>query len=266
MQINNQPNLQNFQGFLKFKTAQNLVKIVDANKISTIASGAAIVSQGFNLCIYNKDLVNPLTTEARISPNHRNTSGVKAYREEIPIAIKVQQIIYSDPRMGLPNNYTPMLYRDKEHISNPYIEGSDYVVISDKKMSDALVVAAKTSGVVDISKDCGEIPWQGVLALDNYYLPIIKNNSIAKLGFDVAEAYMSSAQGIAAAESEIKAEDVLISINENPIEDISKENVNMNSGEALLNQEIVEEYRNGKHYLTEDEKLEIVDFLGCEED
>ena len=253
MKLNNQPTSPNFQGYLKFKTAKNVVKTVDASKIATIVTGSAIIAQPFYLYKYDEDKVDFYKNDqTKTSPNGRSTAGVTLSRESFPIKVKVHQLIYSDPRVGLPDNYSSNFhYKSEDHMSNPYVEGSDYIVLDDKKMNDAFVSAIKSNEIVNIVDDCGQIPWNGIWDLNKKYSPMI-TDKFTYSGESVAEAYMDSASGLAVAEKEIGAKNVIMSVNPSNSD-------KLNCPECI--DKIVDRYHGKEPELTEDEKLEIVDIL-----
>ena len=254
MEINNLSSSQNFQGYLKFKTTKNVVKTIDPSKIAAIVTGVAVIKQPFYLYKYDENYINLHKDEhTKTSPDGRSTAGVTVDREYLPIEVTVQQLIYSDPRVALPDTYSSdMRYNSKNSISNTYVEGSDYIVLNDKKMNDAFMSAIKSDGIVDIVEDCGRVPFDGIWDFNKRYAPIIENDKYICSGTMVAETYMESASGIATAEKEIGAEDVIISINDSEHKD--------KAGSDYTNK-IVDMYHDKEPHITEDEKLEIVDYL-----
>lgn len=44
MKVNNQPTSPNFQDYLKFKIAKNVVKTIDPSKIAAVVTGSAIIT------------------------------------------------------------------------------------------------------------------------------------------------------------------------------------------------------------------------------
>jgi len=257
MKLNNQPTSPNFQGYLRFKTAKNVVKTIDASKIATIVTGSAFIAQPFYLYKYDADEADFYKNDqTKTSPNGRCAAGVTLYSKSFPIEIKVHQLIYSDPRVGLPDKYSSNYhYKSKDFISNPYVEGSDYIVLDDKKMNDAFVSAMKSNEIVNIVDDCGQIPWNGIFDLNKNYSPMI-TDKFTYSGESVAEAYMKSASGLAVAEKEIGAENVIMSVN-------SLNSENLNYSECI--DKIVDSYHDKEPQLTEVEKLEIVDNLPTQE-
>ena len=47
------------------------------------------------------------------------------------------------------------------------IEGNDFVLIDDDRLAEATNEASTTDKIVDITKECGQVPWQGIEALQN---------------------------------------------------------------------------------------------------
>ena len=218
MRINNiSNNNTNFNGLLRFQTSSGTRKLINPSKIAAVITGTMTVKQFYYEARYKQQENHNTQKLTNLSPKGRDASFITEVERCDNITFEINQISYIDPKIGQPNTYQKYSYRDpnielEEHEGNidlVEIEGNDFVIINENRLAEAIYEATTTDKIVDITNECGEVPWDGIFAHKKTYAPLVINNKVVMNTYDVARAYMASAEGLALAEEEIGAKNVL---------------------------------------------------------